>query len=84
MGRSALSFTVAIWPACLLVCGILHASTGIPLSDFYPFGKNENDFTVVPTLDGNNSTTLVQEFPFFNEIYDLIYVSFFNGQYGND
>ena len=84
MGSSALSFTVAIWPACLLICGILRAVTGIPLSDFYPFGENENDFTVGPTLDGNKSTALVQEFPFFDEMYDLIYVSIFNGWWGND
>ena len=58
--------------------GIFIAGTGIPLSDFYPFGANEKDFTVGPTLDGNNSTLLDQEFPFFNERYSLIYVGFIN------
>ena len=27
----------------LMLCGILHVGTGIPLSDFYPFGANEKD-----------------------------------------
>ena len=76
--RSALSFTAAIWPACFLMCGMLHAGTGIPLSDFYPFGASENDFTVGPTLDGSNSIMLDQKFPFFDETHDLIYVSIFN------
>ena len=80
MRSSALSFTAAIWPACVLMCGILHTGTGIPLSDFYPFGENENDFTVGPTLDGSNSTMLDQEFPFFDEMYDLIHVSIINRQ----
>ena len=75
---SALSFTAAIWPACVLMCGILYAGTGIPLSDFYPFGASENDFTVGPTDDGSGSTMLDQEFPFFDEAYDLIYVSTLN------
>ena len=83
MGNSALSFTAAIWPACFLMCGIFHVCTGIPLSDFYPFGASENDFTVGPTLDGSNSTMLDQEFPFFDETYDLIYVSILNRQYGS-
>ena len=76
-----MSFAVAIWPASLLMCGILHSGSGIPLSDFYPFGANENDFTVGPTLDGNNSTMLDQELLFFDEKYDLLYVSVFNGYY---
>ena len=56
--------------------GIFLACTAIPLNDFYQFGTNEKDFTVGPTLDGNNSSMLNQEFPFFNERYSLIYVSF--------
>ena len=77
MGSSALSFTVAIWLKYFLMCGILHTGIGIPLSDFYPFGASENDFTVGPTDDGSNSTMLDQEFPFFDEMFDLIYVSIF-------
>jgi len=66
---------MAAWPSFLLVCGILRTSTGIPLSEFYPFGENVNDYKVGPTLDGNNSTMLDQEFPFFNAMYHRIYVS---------
>ena len=72
-----MSFTVAIWLACLLMCGILHAVTRIPLSDFHQFGANENDFTIGPTVNGSNSTVLDQEIPFFDETYDQIYVSIF-------
>ena len=82
MGSLALSFPVATWTTYYLICGILHTGTGIPLSDFYPFGASENDFTVGPTDDGSNSTMLDQEFPFFGETHDLIYVSTFNGKYG--
>ena len=64
-----------VWTLLLLMCGILHTGTGIPLSDFYSFGANERDFTVGPILDGNNYTILDQGFPFFDEKYDLIYVS---------
>jgi len=68
-------FAMADWAAWLLVCGILRVGAGIPLGDFYPFGATVKDFTVGPTLDGNNSTLLDQEFPFFNKSYHLIYVS---------
>ena len=47
--------SMAVWTLILLVCGIVHGITGIPLSDFYPFGANEKDFTVHSTDDGNNS-----------------------------
>ena len=67
--------SMAVWTLLLLVCGILHDGTGIPLSDFYPFGANKKDFTVGPTLDGYNSIMLGQMLPFFEEIYDMIYVS---------
>ena len=80
MRSSALSFIAAIWPTCFLMCVILHTGAGIPLNDFYPFGANENDFTVGPTLDGGNSTMLDQEFFFFDETYNLIYVSIINRQ----
>jgi len=63
------------WALLLLICEILQVGRGIPLSDFYPFGSNTNDFMVGPTLDGNILTILDQGFPFFNREYSLVYVS---------
>ena len=62
-----LPWLLGLYSSCCV--GIFQVGTGIPFSDFSSFGANEKDFTIWPTLDGNNSTTLLeQKFPFFDRI----------------
>ena len=47
----------------------------VPLESFYPFGENNSDSLIGPTLDGHAKLNLTQNFTFFGESYSVIYVS---------
>ena len=65
----------------LCVLTLLHSSSSIPLSDFYPFGFSEGDSIVDDYYyygggGDSNFFVLNQSFPLFNSSYPGLYVCY--------
>ena len=71
----------------LCVLTLLHSSSSIPLSGFYPFGFSEGDSIIEEEYDnyyyyyggvggGSSFVVLNQSFPFFNSSYPGFYVCY--------
>ena len=61
--------------AVLLLCG--SDADGIPLAEFYPFGRSEGDSTLIPNDDGSSSAiALSLPFPFFAVDHRSLFVSY--------
>ena len=62
--------------SCSLLLLLLRGASGIPLSEFYPFGSSAGD-TLLPENDDGSSPmiTLSGSFPFFGSQHTDLYVS---------
>ena len=48
---------------------------GVPLSNFYTYGKSNGDSTLRETREGSVGVYLSEDFVLYNSSYNLLYVS---------